>query len=82
MPLPPPFEGQAVAASPDRLRAYVHTRLAEARLGHQTLTLEDVLRDASDLGDEEPCTMAKTVLDHFGLLDPTPDRKYGSTPLL
>ena len=26
-------EGQAVAASPDRLRAYVHTRLAEARLG-------------------------------------------------
>ena len=27
-------QGQAVAASPDRLRAYVHTRLAEARLGH------------------------------------------------
>ena len=74
-------EGQAVAASPDRNRTYVHTRLAEARLGHQALTLEDVLRDASDLGGEELSTMAETVLDHLGLLDPTPDRKSGAAPV-
>ena len=74
-------EGQAIAASPDRLRAYVHTRLAEARLGHQTLTFEEVLRDASDLGDEELSTMAETVLDHLGLPDATPDRKSGPTPV-
>ena len=74
-------EGQAVAVSPDRFRAYVHMRLAEARLGHQTLTLEDVLRDASDLGDEELSTMAGIVLDHLGLLDATPDCKSGSAPV-
>ena len=61
-------EGQAVAASPDRLRAYVHTRLAEARRGHQTLTLEDALRDASDLGDEElSTTYGRDCARPFGL---------------
>ena len=74
-------EGQAVAASPDRLRAYVHTRLAEARLGHQALTLEDVLKDASDLGDEELSAMAETVLDQLGVPGPTTDRKAGSAPV-
>ena len=73
-------EDQAIATSPDRLRAYVHTRLAEARLGHQALTLEDVLRDAADLGDEELSTMAETALDHLGPPDP-PDRKSGATPV-
>ena len=77
--------GQAIAASPDRFRAYVHTRLAEAeaRLGHQALTLEDVLRDAADMGDEELSTMAGTALDHLGLPepDPTPDRKSGAAPV-
>ena len=73
-------EGQAIATAPDRLRAYVHTRLAEARLGHQALTLEDVLRDAADLGDEELSTMADTALDRLGLPDPA-NGKAGAAPV-
>ena len=37
-------EGQAIATAPDRLRAYVHTRLAEARLGNQSLTSSGMRR--------------------------------------
>ena len=47
------------------------------RVGSGFATLEDVLRDAADLGDEELSTMAETVLDHLGLPDPTPERKSG-----
>ena len=74
-------DGQALASAPDRLRAYAHTRLAEARMSQQTLTLEGVLRDASDLGDEELSSMADAVLDRLGVPATAAEGKTGSTPI-
>eukprot|EP00972_Heterocapsa_arctica_P053496 7879183-Heterocapsa_arctica.AAC.1 len=44
-------DGRLLQGAPDRLRAY--TRLAEASLCGQQLTLDEVLGDAYDLGDNE-----------------------------
>ena len=72
-------DGAAVSEAPDRLRAYVHTRLAEARMSKQALTLEDVLRDAYDLGDEELSHMAADALDCLGVRLPVEGDKAGAT---
>ena len=60
--------------SPPRLQAYCRARLLEARMAQQALTLEDVLRDAGELGDEELSEMASS------LCHAADEPKAGSSP--
>ena len=55
-------EAKVLTKAPARLRSYCHARLLEGRMANQTLTLEEVLQDAVELGDAELGEQAKPYL--------------------
>eukprot|EP00959_Pyramimonas_sp_CCMP1952_P356476 7465292-Pyramimonas_sp.AAC.1 len=55
-------EAKLVAGAPSRLRSYCHGRLLDGYLGGQVTSIEEILQDAVELGDEELACQARPYL--------------------